>query len=1047
MINHLISASIKHRILVLFAVLVLVLGGGVALQNLPVDVAPDITNVQVQVLTSASALAPVDVEQQVTAPLEIGLRGIPGVKQLRSISKFGLSLITVIFDDSTNTYFARQQVFERLQQLRDQLPVSVSAPQLGPVSTGLGEIYQYTLQGENPKVSLSDLRSAQDWIVRRQLLGVSGVAEGNSYGGLKKRYEIQIDPDKLIAYGISMQDVLRCVGTNNENAGGAFIEHTGEQYLLRGIGTAKTPEQLEQIVLKTTDNGIPVLVRDVSAVVDGAETRQGAVLADGKGETTAGVVLMLKGQNTRAVVQSVKDRVTQIQQTLPKDIKLVSFYDRSQLIDRTINTVQSNLVEGSVLVVIILLALLGSWRAALLVASVIPLSMLFAAICMNAFQISGNLMSLGALDFGLIVDGAVVMAENSIRKLALAKAGGSQQSDVSEIVKSACFEVGRPVVFALVIVATVYIPILSLTGVEGKLFGPMALTVLFTLLGSLLLSLLYIPAVLSFIPIKSVSSHECRMQTLATNAYRHVLNFVSRFRLQVVSIALSMVVLSLATFPMLGAEFLPRLDEGAIAIQMQQLPGVSLSQSIAATTQAERIIKAFPEVETVVSKIGRAEVATDPMGVDTADIYVGLKPLGTHHGNEWRTDFIARLSSALSSKVPQASFSFSQPIELRTAELLAGVRSDVAVKLFGDNPETLKEISSKIEKSINTVAGASDVKVEPTAGVPELTITPDRNALARYGINVQNVNDLVETIVAGKDAGQIYENDRKIDIVARLKPEAGIDVNSIRSLMVTSNKGQAVPLSSVAKVEITEGPAQICREDGRRRIVVEANVRGRDIGSFVQEARARINRDVTLPPGYYVTWGGQFENLERASKTLITVVPITLLFIFAMLLFTFGSSGQALLIFTGVPFALTGGILALALRGMPFSISAGVGFIALSGVAVLNGVVMVSCINALRKDYGLEEAALQGALSRLRPVLMTALVASLGFVPMAVSTSAGAEVQQPLATVVIGGLITSTLLTLVLLPSLYVIFEKVSKKMHELSTLPQSKSAPKANAV
>ncbi|MBY0550783.1 MAG: CusA/CzcA family heavy metal efflux RND transporter [Candidatus Obscuribacterales bacterium] len=1022
MIDGLIRLSIRQRFLVLISVLILIATGVAVMFKLPVDAVPDITNVQVQVLTSARTLAPLDVERQVTFPLEVGLRGLPGVTQVRSISKFGLSVITVIFNDSVDTYFARQLVLERLSQVKGQIPASVGTPELGPVSTGLGEIYQYELKSKSGSSNQTDLRTNQDWTVRRQLLGVPGVADINSYGGKKKQFQVRIDPAKLLAYKLSIRDVLKSVEANNENVGGAFIEHHGEQYVLRGEGLAQTPQQIGAIVIKTAKDGTPVLVRDVANVVTDAEVRQGAVVSDGQGETVAGIVMMLKGENTRSVVESVKSKVEQVKKTLPADVEMVPFYDRSELIDRTIHTVQSNLVEGAVLVVMVLLLVLGNWRAAMLVASVIPLSMLFAGICMNTFKVSGNLMSLGALDFGLIVDGAVVMVENAVRRLGEAKRNGAQE-DRKTIIRNACLEVGRPVAFAVAIIAIVYVPLLCLSGIEGKLFHPMALTIVFALIGSLLLSLTYVPAMLTLILGQPAVEQPSGAERWLHSIYQKALSLVADNRAQTFCIASTLIFLSLATFPMLGSEFIPRLDEGALAIQMQQLPSVSLTESIATATAAERVLKSFPEVTKVVSKIGRAEVATDPMGVDTADMYVGLKPNSQWPGGESRDNLVNKLSKALQEKVPQAMFSFSQPVELRTAELIAGVRSDIAIKVFGDNLNTLKTVSDKVGKIVQSVPGATDVKVEQTTGVPQLIVTADREAIARRGINVADVNDVVESVVAGKPAGQIYQGDKRFDLVVRLDPRTKTDENSIKSLLVSATNDAQIPLTNVASVRLEDGPAQISREDGQRRMVIELNVRNRDIGTFVKDAQAKIERELKLPEGYYITWGGQFENLQRAGQTLEIVVPTALVLIFCLLFLTFGSVRQALLIFSGIPFAMVGGVLALALRGMPFSISAGVGLIALSGVAVLNGVVMVSYINSLRSKMTTESAAVTGALTRLRPVLMTAMVASLGFAPMAFSTSVGAEVQRPLATVVIGGLMTSSLLTLLLLPNLYVWFE------------------------
>ena len=1030
MINGLIRFAVTQRLLVMLMVAVLIGAGVYSLQSLPIDAVPDVTNVQVQVLTAAPSLAPLEIERQITFPIEVAISGLPDIEEIRSVSKFGLSAVTVVFDDSVNIYFARQLVGERLSQAREQIPESIGLPEMGPISTGLGEIYQYEIRptggksGEGGGYDTMALRTIQDWSVRRQLLGVPGVAEVNSFGGLEKQYQVRLEPVKLQSYGLSLRDVLEAVASNNANVGGAYIEHGAEQYLLRGIGLVESADDISNIVVKTGKEGIPIYVRDLGAVVTGATVRQGAVTADGEGEIVAGIAMMLKGENSRTVVERVKERVEQVKKTLPKGVELVPFYDRTDLVNRSISTVARNLIEGALLVILVLMVLLGNWRGSLLVASVIPLSMLFAAILMRIFNVSGNLMSLGALDFGLIVDGAVVMVENAVRKRAAAQREGLKEPPARTIL-SACTEVGRPVVFAVAIIMIVYLPILSLTGIEGKMFKPMALTVVFALLGSLILSLTYVPAAMTFLLRGRVSEKEGPAIRYAKMWYRPSLAFVSRNRVKALALAGALVAVSGLTFPFLGSEFIPRLDEGALAIQVQQLPSVSLSQSVRTTTEVERVLMRFPEVTRVVSKTGRAEVATDPMSVDLSDLYIALKPHSEWTTAETREGLVEKMSEALEQNVPNGAFSFSQPIELRVAELIAGVRSDIAIKLFGDDLDVLKRTADQIARVVHGVRGAEDVKVETVSGLPQLQIKPDRAAIARYGLNVEEVNDLVESIVAGKKAGLVYEGEQRFDLTVRFMDEASQDVDTIKNLLIPAPHGVRVPLSQVASVALVEGPAQISREDTRRRISVELNVRGRDIGSFVKEAEAAIDRQVKLPSGYYTIWGGQFENLQRAAARLLIVVPLALFLIFVFLFTTFNSVKQALLIYTGIPFAIVGGVFALAMRGMPFSISAGVGFIALFGVAVLNGVVMVSYINRLRDEgQTIEQAVGEGAETRLRPVLMTALVASLGFIPMALSTSAGAEVQQPLATVVIGGLITSTLLTLLVLPTLYRWFER-----------------------
>lgn len=1033
MINALIRFAVAQRLLVLLAVALLIGAGIYSLMNLPIDAVPDVTNVQVQVLTAAPALSPLDVERQITFPVEVAMSGLPDIEEIRSVSKFGLSAVTIVFDDRIDIYFARQLVLERLSQAREQIPENIGAPEMGPISTGLGEIYQYELKAKNPReYDATALRTIQDWSVRRQLLGVPGVTEVNSFGGFEKQYQVRLDPAKLQAYSLSLRDVFDAVARNNANVGGAYIEKDAEQYLLRGIGLVSSPEDIAMIVVKTGKDGVPVFVRDVGEVVAGATVRQGAVTSNGEGEIVAGIAMMLKGENSRAVVERVKARVEEVKKTLPKGVELIPFYDRTELVDRTIWTVAKNLIEGAIFVIVVLILLLGNWRGALVVATIIPLSMLFAAILMRVFNVSGNLMSLGALDFGLIVDGAVVMVENAVRRRAETQHEGSKEPPERTILE-ACLEVARPVVFAVAIIAIVYLPILSLTGIEGKMFKPMALTVVFALIGSLLLSLTYVPAMLTFVLRGQVAETESPIIRIARRWYEPARAFVMRRRIPALTVALVLVIVSGALFPFLGAEFIPRLDEGSLAVQIARLPSVSLTESVRIGTETEKVLKSFPEVTTVISKTGRAEVATDPMGVEVSDLYVALKPHDEWTTTKNREELIEKMSQALESKVPGAAFSFSQPIELRVSELISGVRSDVAIKLFGDDLDTLKTEGEKIARVVGKVSGAEDVKVEQISGLPQLQIKPNRAAIARYGINVEAVNDLVESVVAGKQAGLVYEGEQRFNLVVRLNENAGRDVETIKGLLVSAPNGARIPLAQVADISLVEGPAQISREDTRRRIVVELNVRGRDIGSFVKDAQSAIDREIKLPAAYYIKWGGQFENLQRASERLLIVVPLALFLIFVLLFTTFNSLKQAALIYTGIPFAIVGGVFALALRGLPFSISAGVGFIALFGVAVLNGVVMVSAINRLREEgRSVADAVREGADTRLRPVLMTALVASLGFIPMAIATSAGAEVQRPLATVVIGGLITSTLLTLLLLPTLYGWFERDEEKDEQI---------------
>ncbi|MBK9526836.1 MAG: efflux RND transporter permease subunit [Acidobacteria bacterium] len=1026
MINAIIRFSITQKLVVMLLVAIMAAAGAYSLINLPIDAVPDVTNVQVQVLTSAPSLAPLEIERQITFPIEVSMSGIPNVEEIRSVSKFGISNVTIVFEETTDIYFARQLVLERLSQAREQIPSNIGSPEMGPIATGLGEIYQYEVKAEKgSNYTATDLRTIHDWNIRRQLMGVPGVTEVNSHGGFGKQYEVRLIPEKLLAYDLRLRDVYEAVTRNNGTVGGGYIEKGAEQYLLRGVGLVEKADDIANIVVKTGAEGVPVYVKDLGEIVEGKGIRQGAVTADGEGEIVSGMAIMLKGENSRTVATRVAERIDEIRKSLPTGVTIEPFYDRTALVKRAIATVETNLLEGAALVIFVLLLLLGNWRGALLVATIIPLSMLFAAILMRIFDVSGNLMSLGALDFGLIVDGAVVMVENVVRRRAEAQHENSREPPERTILES-CIEVARPVVFAVAIIGIVYLPILSLRGIEGKMFVPMALTVIFALLGSLILSLTYVPAMLALIMRGKVSEKESPLIRWSKLIYKPSLAFTMKFRSQVLAVAVMLVAMSGAVFTYLGGEFIPRLDEGDILIEAVMLPSVSLDQSTKTTTEIEKSLKSFPEVKIIVSKCGAPAVANDSMSLNQCDVFVMLHPIESWKSGVTKEELIEKMSKKLEAEVPAAaSFGFMQPIEMRVNELIAGTRGDVAVKLFGDDLDILAKKGEEIEKALASIQGAEETKAEVTTGLPQLQVKPDRAAIARYGLNVEDVNDLVESIFAGKKAGEVFEGEQRFDIVLRLNESASQNVESVRNLVLTAPNGARVPLSQVAEISLIDSAAQISRDDTRRRIVVSTNVRGRDVATFVDEAKKKIEKDVQFPPGYYLKWGGAFENLERATGTLLIVVPIALFLIFVMLFSTFGSAKQALMIYTGIPFAIVGGVIALAVRGMPFSISAGVGFIALFGVAVLNGVVMVSFINHLREEgKSVIKAVNEGAMTRLRPVLMTALVASLGFIPMALATSAGAEVQRPLATVVIGGLITSTLLTLLILPTLYAWFEK-----------------------
>ena len=1040
MIRGIIDASLNNRVLVIALWLLVAALGVRSMLGLPIDAVPDVTNVQVQVLTNSPGLAPEEVERFITFPVETAMSGLPRVTELRSVSKFGLSVVTVVFEEGSDIYWARQLVSERLAEAREQIPEGYGEPGMGPISTGLGEIYQFEVKGEpmcgeggstfqgdtEACYTPMELRTILDWFVNYQLRSVPGIVEVNSFGGLLKTYQVTLDPAKLTAYNLSVGDVLEALRANNRNVGGGYIAHQGEQYLVRGEGLVEDLDDIGDIVLGHDEGGTPVYVKNIGRVELAPMIRQGAVTSGGEGEAVVGIVMMLMGENSRVVVDRVKDKIAQLEPTLPEGVTIDPYYDRTDLVRRTIHTVAKNLTEGGLLVIVILLLLLGNLRGGLIVASAIPLSMLAAFIAMKQLGISGNLMSLGAIDFGLIVDGSVVMVENIVRVLHERR----REEGVSHLekVREAAHQVARPVVFAVGIIIIVYLPILALRGVEGKMFRPMAMTVVFALTASLVCALTLMPVLASLL-MKRVSEKEPFLFRWAKRIYVPVLDRALGHRKITVGVALLAFVASLAVAPFLGAEFIPRLDEGAIAMQIWRLPSISLEQSNEISTLAERVLleEFEPEVETVVSRTGRAEIATDPMGVEISDTYIMLDPR-----EEWRFDskelLVEAISETMQERVPGAIFSFSQPIELRVSELISGVRSDIAIQLYGDDLDLLKEKADEIVRVVQEIPGAEDTKAEQTTGLPLLRVRIDRQALARYGINAEQVLDVVEA-VGGAEAGTVLEGQRRFTLQARFAEEVRGNLQRIRDLRVVGPPARPdgprrlIPLSQVADVTIEEGPAQISREAISRRITVETNVRGRDLASFVAEAREAVRDQVELPPGWTLDWGGQFENLQAASERLALLVPLALGLIFILLYTTFGSARLAALIYLNVPLAITGGILALALRGYPFSISAGVGFIALFGIAVLNGVVLVSYI-VERRRQGLApaEAAREGALVRLRPVLMTALVASFGFVPMALATSAGAEVQRPLATVVIGGLVTSTLLTLLVLPTVYASF-------------------------
>jgi len=1030
MIAKIIDASLDNRFLVIVLWLLAAAVGIHSMVNLPIDAVPDVTNVQVQVLTQSPGLAPEEVEKFVTFPVETSMSGLPKVEEIRSVSKFGLSVVTVVFEEGSDIYWARALVAERLTAAREEIPEGYGEPEMGPISSGLGEIYQFEVRGEpacqkgepdtDACYSPMDLRTILDWNVNYQLRSVPGVVEVNSFGGELKTYQISVDPNRLVSRGVTLDALFEAIEENNRNVGGGYIEHRGEQLLVRGEGLAQTLADLESIVVGRGADGAPIYVRDLGKVEFAPMIRQGAVTRDGRGEAVVGIVMMLMGENSRVVVDRVKTRMEAVRKTLPPGVTIDTFYDRTELVRKTIKTVAKNLVEGGILVIIVLLLLLGNLRGGLIVASAIPLSMLVAFIGMRLAGLSGNLMSLGAIDFGLIVDGSVVMIENIVRVLH-DKPDRSKLSHV-DAVRGAAKEVARPVVFAVMIIMIVYIPILGLRGIEGKMFVPMALTVVFALAGSLVCALTLMPVLASLL-MGHVSEKPPFLFRWASRLYFPAIAWVAPRRVPTAALAVAAFAISMAIYPFLGSEFIPRLDEGAVAMQVWRLPSVSLEESNRVSGMVESVIKEkFPEVKTVVSRTGRAEIATDPMGVEISDTYLILEDPDT-----WRfgskEELVEAVDEALQEAVPGAIFSYSQPIELRVSELISGVRSDVAVHLYGDDLALLKSKADEIALALQKVPGAAEVKAEQTTGLPMLRVKIDRAALARYGINASEVLEVVET-VGGKLVGTVLEGQKRFDIQVRFAPEFRANPDQIKDLRVSTvakdGSLQTIPLGQLAQVVLEDGPAQISRDNISRRINIEANVRGRDIGSFVAEAEEIIERDVKLPAGWILDWGGQFENLQAASARLAILVPLALLLIFVFLYSTFGSLRLASLIFLNCPLAVTGGVFALAIRGYPFSISAGVGFIALLGVAVLNGVVLVSYI-VQRSSEGLAPAAaaMDAARIRLRPVLMTAMVASFGFIPMALGHGAGAEVQRPLATVVIGGLVTSTLLTLLVLPAIY----------------------------
>jgi len=1031
MLDRLLHFSLTQRLLVIIGVLVLAAFGVTSWQHVNLDAVPDITTNQVAVNTETGGMGPQEVEKLVTFPIESAMGGIPGVEQVRSLSQYGLSQVTVTFHDDVDIYFARQLISERLANVKEHLPQGIEAPQMGPVSTGLGEIYMYAL--ESPDRSAIDLRSIQDWQITPQLKGVPGVAEVSAADGSVKQYQVIVNPQALASRAISVDEVVSALKRNNQNAGGGVLETNGERVMIRSVGMATRKSDIERIPVKS-EAGTPVLIRDVAEVRLGIPTLTGISTKDGK-EALIGVVMMLKGANGREVATAVDQRVRDIRDQLPKDVTLTTTYDRSHLVNDVVHTVQQSLLEGAALVIFVLVLLLGNFRGSLVVAIAIPLAMLCAIIGMNRFGISGNLMSLGAIDFGLIVDGAVVMIENAVRRLSearLEKGSTLTRQEVRHSVWESAREVAKPTCFAVMIITVVYLPILALEGTEGKMFRPMAFTVVFALIGALALTMTLVPALASLVLSGDTREAHNPVMGLFSRLYVPALRFAQSRPKAVLLGAVALLGVSGLFFKKLGTEFIPQLDEGSIVIQPVRLRTVDAEQTVRLVAAMERKLREVPEVTTVFSRSGTPEIATDPMPLSLSDSFVMLKPL-----SEWRRgltkDGLIKELEEKANEVPGQGYSFSQPIQMRFAELVSGVKADIGIKVFGEDLQELRSRADDIAAVMKTIPGAQDVSVEQVDEVPVLQFDIDREATARLGVSIGDIQDFVSVALGGEPVGQIVEGDKRFDLVVRLPEATHNDVQAIRNLPIETPGGGSVPLSSVARIANVTAPAQISREMGKRRVVVQLNVRGTDLGSFVAQAQKTIRDQVPLKEGYYLRWGGQFENMQKATSRLALVVPLALGLIFILLFSSFGSMRQALLIFSGVPLAGTGGILALTARGLPFSITAGVGFIALSGVAVMNGVVMVSAINRLRKDgMNVRGAVSNGAQERLRPVLMTALVAALGFIPMALNTGIGAEVQRPLATVVIGGILSATLLTLVVLPSLYVLMERDQKLEEDL---------------
>jgi cobalt-zinc-cadmium resistance protein CzcA len=1036
MIDRIISFSINNKLIVVLFVVGLIAWGGYSLTQLSVDAVPDITDNQVQVITITPALAAQEVERLITFPIEMTMASIPDIEEIRSFSRFGLSVVTVVFKEKTDIYWARQQISERLVEAEKQIPEGIGTPEMGPITTGLGEIYQYVVhakEGYEDQYSAMDLRTIQDWIIRRQLIGTPGVADVSSFGGYLKQYEVAINPESLRSMDLTISDVFTALEQNNQNTGGAYIDKRPNAYFIRSEGMVSNLDDIGAIVVKNDEDGTPVLIRDVAKVQFGHAVRYGASTRGGE-EVVSAIVMMLKGENSAKVIKNVKERIEQIEKTLPEGVVIEPFLDRTKLVNKAIGTVTKNLTEGALIVVLVLVLLLGNFRAGFIVASVIPLSMLFAFSMMNLFGVSANLMSLGAIDFGLIVDGAVIIVEGVVQRIVMSRNiyGGVERlsnEQMNSQVREASRRMMSSAVFGQIIILIVYLPILALVGIEGRMFGPMAQTVSFAILGALILSLTYVP-VMSFLFLSRKTEHKANFSDkiigYIRNLYNPLIHFALRRKYTVLLSSLFLLVSSLVVFLNMGGEFIPTLEEGDFAVETRVMTGSSLFETIEASHKASAILlENFPEVKEVVGKIGSGEIPTDPMPIEACDLMIILKDKKEWTSGKTREELANKMSEAL-SVIPGVSFGFQQPIQMRFNELMTGARQDVVLKIYGEDLDVLSEQAAKVGGVVNTVKGTSDLYVEEVTGLPQIMVEFDRDKIAKFGLNIAEINRTIETAFAGVSAGLVFEGERRFDLVVRLDKSYRKGLSDVATLFINTPSGNQILLDQVADISFKEGPNQIHRDDTKRRITVAFNVRDRDVESIVDEIKQKVDESVRLPVGYYITYGGQFENLVKAKKRLAAAVPVALAMIFVMLFFAFKSVKQGLLIFTAIPLSAIGGIFALYLRGMPFSISAGVGFIALFGVSVLNGIVLINEFNLLKKDgiKDLHERVLKGTSVRLRPVVLTAAVASFGFLPMALSTSPGAEVQKPLATVVIGGLITATLLTLIVLPILYIFFEK-----------------------